>query len=268
MFEELIGNDHVKKALTKKLPSPLLFYGMEGVGKKTFAHAYFTNLLGKKLENHPDYRCFSPEGKSQIHTVARMHDLVKEMEMTPFNGARKCILIERADRLTETSANAILKTLEEHPSFVTIVLVTEVMEDLLPTVLSRCLKVPFHPAKPEEIAGFLKTHGQLSSAEIERVVALSHGSFGKALTLMEQGIGEGERLLRALLAKPSDRKLLDQIDKFVGDDRKLGMDLLILLSRLLKGKEELADRFLAADMAYRHHIRLSSVLESLLLTTA
>jgi len=262
-MSQLIGNAHVQRAIEKDLASPALFYGIKGIGKKTFARTYFSRLLGNKLENNPDYRVFSPEGKGHVHTVARMHELIRDIILPPHSAPVKCYLIEEADRFSDASGNALLKTLEEHPPYARIILTTENADDLLPTIISRCLKVPFSPASLDEITTFLEEGGNRDEAQ--RIATLSDGSFGKALALMEQGISEGERLLRELLSNPGNRSLLEQIDQFVGDDKTKGMGLLTLLSRIKKGDEAFMQPLAHAEEAYRHHIKLSNVLEALLM---
>lgn len=262
-MSELIGNLHVQRAIEKTLPSPALFYGVKGIGKKTFARTYFSRLLGSKLENNPDFRLFSPEGKGHVHTVARMHELIRDIDLPPHSAPVKCYLIEEAERLSDASGNALLKTLEEHPPHARIILLSENIDALLPTILSRCLKVPFHPASLNDIATLLTQRG-CAEEEAQRIATLSDGSFGKALALHEQGIGEGERLMRELLSNPGNRALLDQIDQFVGDDKTNGIGLLTLLSRIKKGDEAFVEPLAHAEEAYRHHMKLSNVLEVLL----
>ncbi|MDN3507325.1 MAG: hypothetical protein P0S94_00210, partial [Simkaniaceae bacterium] len=82
------------------------------------------------------------------HTVAAMKRLIHEADMAPFEAPHKIFIIFDAHRLTDTSSNAILKTLEEHPNHTIIILITDEPHHLIPTIRSRLFSIPFHK-KPD-----------------------------------------------------------------------------------------------------------------------
>jgi DNA polymerase-3 subunit delta' len=191
MFEGITGNSQAKELLTKALhknalPNTLLFHGPKGVGKSLFAFAIAKTLLqdDKRIEqgSHPDFHLYLPEGKMQMHSIASIRELIDQVFTPPFEAKRKVIVIQDADRMLPSSANALLKTLEEPLLDATIILLTSSQEDLLPTILSRCLEVRFTPLREAEVYQHLLTQG-IPAAQAKELAKLSEGSIGKALSI-------------------------------------------------------------------------------------
>jgi DNA polymerase III subunit delta' len=194
-FSHLIGNELAKSALQrmaeqKCVPNALLFYGPDGVGKSLFALSLCGLLMGlkhvQKLTslNHPDLHLYSPEGKSAIHTMENMRKLISEVALPPYNAPVKIFIIHDAHQMLPYSSNSLLKTLEE-PSFDSyFILLTDCLEEMLPTLVSRCRKVPFFPIPQAEIEALLKEKGKVPE-EARRIAFLSHGSMAKAWQLSQ-----------------------------------------------------------------------------------
>ena len=81
--------------------------------------------------------------------------VVSAASKTPFESSRRVFVIERVDELGDEAANRMLKTLEEPASFVHLILLTERLGEVLPTIRSRCQVVRFEPAAEEELAAGL-----------------------------------------------------------------------------------------------------------------
>jgi DNA polymerase-3 subunit delta' len=94
-------------------------------------------------QNHPDVHVARPESKSRIITVTQVRDLMREIQLKPKESACKVALIVAADRLRLEGANAFLKTLEEPPPGSVIILLTTDPQKVLPTLVSRCLRLSF-----------------------------------------------------------------------------------------------------------------------------
>jgi DNA polymerase-3 subunit delta' len=174
MWERLVGQDAAVKLLRDAVASggvghAYLFVGPEGVGRELAAIALAAALncpdggcgecpvCAKVLRRaHPDVWMIEAQG-AQI-----LVDQVREVRMSayrsPLEGRSKVFVIEDAHRLNPAAANALLKVLEEPPGDVVFVLVTASPEDLLPTVVSRCRRVDFHPLGPAEIRRVLVDH--------------------------------------------------------------------------------------------------------------
>ncbi len=188
-FEELIGNRAAKERLlqmfeTKKIPGTLLLEGPSGVGKTLFALEFATMLIGKNTKkNHADIHHYRPEGKSGMHSMASMQELIKEVSLPPFESPYKVCIIHEAERMLVTSSNALLKTLEEPPLNSVIILLSSEPKQLLPTIFSRCACIRFFPVPENEIASWLISHQSKSAEEASKIALLSEGSLANATRL-------------------------------------------------------------------------------------
>ena len=127
-----------------RLAHAYLVSGPEGSGTRELA----AGLAGLILEcpatplSHPDCHCIEPESKSRRIRVDVVRDLEAKLHLRSLSGGSKVGILFEADRLMEQAANALLKTLEEPPSNSHLLLVTRFPENLLETILSRCIEVP------------------------------------------------------------------------------------------------------------------------------
>jgi len=149
-FEHIIGNDGVKKYLSRliekgNIPQSLLFSGPKGIGKSLFAETFAKLIISTNNSNHPDIHHHHPEGKTGMHTIQSMREFSKTVYLAPFQGKKKIFIIHDAHRMLTYSANALLKTFEEPALDAVIILISHAAEQLLPTVLSRCQTVRFQP---------------------------------------------------------------------------------------------------------------------------
>lgn len=198
MFSGIIGNDSAKGHLQNllasgHLPKTLLFHGPDGVGKSLFALAVARKLIDpdnhcqakwEKL-SHPDLHLYFPEGKTKMHSIAQIREFIEEAHKPPFEAKSKIFIIHDADRMLPTSANALLKTLEEPDPDSFIILLTSRAENLLPTILSRCTKISFKPVEEEKIKAYL-VQEQHPAEKAGEVAKLSDGSVGRAIAIAKQ----------------------------------------------------------------------------------
>src|SRR5260370_1395266 len=215
MFRNFQGNTAVAKtlfAMTQKerIPQTLLFDGAEGVGKATLVRRFAAALLGgaEKIEGddlsletntdivaerekwtsdkrnedpllfatHPDFVTFPPDGPLRQISIEQMRQLKELARFHPLQGKRRVFLIDHIDRANEQASNSLLKTLEEPPEHLIIVMTAENPYDLLPTIRSR--SVPFHlgPLSNDEMRAFVEARG-LSAPD--RRIAWSAAIFRK-----------------------------------------------------------------------------------------
>ena len=234
-FEHLVGNDHIKRYLTRMVEKnaiahSLLFAGPDGIGKSLFAEAFAKQIICQndtdgshrhKIESgaHPDIRIYHPEGKIGMHSIDSMRQFSEEVYQAPFEAPWKVFIIHDADRMLTYSANALLKTFEEPAPQSLIILLSSLPESLLPTILSRCRFLRFHPIPEEAITSFLQEKQSKTSEEASAIAALANGSLGSAMRLLEQG-GDilREKILKILVkGKMSTYTELMQAASDIGD---------------------------------------------------
>lgn len=240
-FSSLIGNPQAKKLLERlvhhqMVPGTLLFYGQKGVGKTAFAFALAKALMGNehaaKIDKkvHPDLHIQEPEGKMGLHAIEALRSLIDQMALPPYEAPVKIFIIKDAHRMLPTGANALLKTLEEPSLNSYIILTTDQPDTLLPTIPSRCRRIPFFPIPEKEIADYLSKHtmaknagmiAQRAQGSLQRALELSQGeelSPPELLAILKSGfsypvVAEGLEKLDAIL---SDEELaIDQKNQIV-----------------------------------------------------
>jgi DNA polymerase-3 subunit delta' len=209
-FSDLIGNELAKTALQrlslqKCTPNTLLFYGPDGVGKSLFAIALAKLLMGNEhahkltMQNHPDLHIYLPEGKSAIHTVENIRKLIDEVALPPHEAPVNVFIIHDAHQMLPYSSNALLKTLEE-PSFHSyFILLTSELDAMLPTIVSRCRKVPFFPIPQLQMEPLIQKLWQKTPEEARRIAFLSHGSLAKAKALSDHNQLPWRKILLEIL---------------------------------------------------------------------
>ena len=186
MFEKIIGNDEIKEELkktikTKKIANSYIFSGIEGIGKRQFAREFAKNIMClqggdckdtcescKKFEekSNPNYEEInSNEYKKDIITIDQIREkIVNKAYEKPIISNKKVYVINDADKMNEPAQNALLKTLEEPPQYVVIILIVSNDNAILPTIKSRCVIVKFNSLTNDEIK---KIIGNVSDEELE-----------------------------------------------------------------------------------------------------
>jgi DNA polymerase III subunit delta' len=188
-----------------------LFHGPSGAGKRAVAEAFATALLAEgaadpegvaarvQHRTHPDLMWVSPSGAHEL-LVDDVKPVVHAAARTPFESARRVFVIERADTMNDESANRMLKTLEEPPDFVHLLLLTDRPTEVLETIASRCQLVRFDPLPTEEIAQRLEADGVAAETAIA-CARLAQGDAARASALAgEEGSAvraAAERFARA-----------------------------------------------------------------------
>jgi len=185
------------------LPShAYLFHGPGGAGKRTLAREFAARLLAQGAPDpasaqaralagaHPDLTWVVPSGAHEILVSDIDEPVVAAATKTPFESSRRVFVIESADQLGDESANRLLKTLEEPASFVHLILITDQLADVLPTIRSRCQVVRFDAPGVDELAAELTSAG----AEPEVAAAYARLSLGDAGRARELAGPEGREL--------------------------------------------------------------------------
>jgi DNA polymerase-3 subunit delta' len=171
-----------------------LFYGPSGAGKRAIALAFAASLLADgdaqsyaraQRRAHPDLTWVEPSGAAELLVGDIDHAVVRAASLTPFQARRRVFVIVGAERMGEEAANRLLKTLEEPPPDVHLILIASDRERVIATVRSRCQAVRFEPALADEVAARLAGEG---IAEGERALAcalLADGDLERARELAQ-----------------------------------------------------------------------------------
>jgi DNA polymerase-3 subunit delta' len=203
---------------TESPPHAVLLAGPPNVGKTTLAQDLAAGLLCLAVEPadrpdrtclacrkvargiHPDVHVLVPSGPGGQIRIAAARGLSTELSLLPAEGRRRIAIITAAQRLNEDAQNALLKTLEEPPAGVTIVLCADDEDPILSTVRSRCERISMPALTPAVVAAVLLERGAEDPARAARIARLASGRPGVALAIaarpdLERALGRVARRL-------------------------------------------------------------------------
>ena len=212
----------------RKIHHAWLLAGPRGVGKATFARAAARRMLadaaGPPVElpgldtpsehpivklvdagSHPDMRWLErlANDKGNLNRnikVDQIRELAEFVSLSAAMSPWRLIVVDSADDLERSAANALLKMLEEPPANTIFLLVSHAPGRLLPTIRSRCRQLHFEALGDDAMASILEAHSPgLSAAERKRIVGMSFGSAGRALAFAELGLAKLEEAALAIL---------------------------------------------------------------------
>ena len=205
-FQEIIGQEHIKEHLLhameqNKVSHAYLLQGELGAGKEFIARAFAAalqcergtaNACGqcrscKQIEsrNHPDVIWVTHEKPNTIGVEDIRTQLNQDIEIKPYYGPKKIYIISECEKMTVQAQNALLKTLEEPPSYGLIFLLTINAEALLSTILSRCVVLRMRPVEDSKIEEYLMNKLQIPDYKARVCAAFARGNMGKAKALAE-----------------------------------------------------------------------------------
>ena len=151
------------------------------------------------ISTHPDFLTFPPDGPLSQISIEQVRKLKEYAQFGPAEGRRRLFLVDHADRIDLPAANSLLKTLEEPPGYLTLVLTAENAYDLLPTIRSRCVPFYFAPLGAIEMDRFLSAREEIPSSDRARLRAWAKGSPGRALAIDAAAYQKRREAMLALL---------------------------------------------------------------------
>ena len=263
-FKDIYGHEKQIRilqsaALRNRLSHAYLFYGMEGIGKRTVAE-FFAKALNcgnhKHSEqeltaghsdfdscdhcsschkvnrnNHPDIIAIKADG--QFIRIKEIREIQEQMTFAPLEGRMRIFILPDAEKMNSISANALLKTLEEPSRSNILILITASPHQLPVTIVSRCQPVRFNPLKSETVAAFLQKRLSIEAESAVFIASSSGGSIGKALEMSDDlHLATRSEILRAMLMDPEREplKFLSMVSSFSRDKGNIADTFNILLS--------------------------------------
>ena len=257
-FAELVGQEHVVRALTNALDTgrmhhAYLFTGTRGVGKTTIARIFAKSLNCERGESA------DPCGECAVCTavdagrfvdlleidaasntgVDDVREVIENAQYAPSRGRFKVYLVDEVHMLSKPAFNALLKTLEEPPPHVKFLLATTDPQKLPVTVLSRCLKFNLKRLLPDQISGQMRhilgaENIQYEDSAIVELARAADGSLRDGLSLLDQAIAYGGGALqaddvRAMLGSVARGQVLGLLEALADGD---GQQLLAECTRI------------------------------------
>lgn len=204
-FSDIVGQEQLKENLqnaiqNNKVSHAYIISGERNCGKEFLAKVFAQTLLCENRQgvepcgechsciqaqsmNNPDIIFVSHEKPNVISVDDIREQIVGTVDIMPYAGEKKVYIVNDAELMTIQAQNALLKTLEEPPKYVVIILLTANPEEFLPTILSRCVTLSFKPVADEKIQDFLMETMQVPDYKAQICVAFARGNVGKARLL-------------------------------------------------------------------------------------
>ena len=208
-FENILGQPEVRDFLRKSVvresvTHAYLFTGPAGSNKTLAAYALAQALLCPKgpsgprggscgacqecgrvmRRKHPDVRFYAPAGANG-YLIEQVREIMADTALAPIQAKRKVYILDRVDALGTAAANAFLKTLEEPPPGVVLILLGRTREAVLPTIVSRCQVVPFRHIPVAEAAGIVRQNTGASIEQARMAIEACGGSITGAVEFLK-----------------------------------------------------------------------------------
>lgn len=203
-FGDILGHEQIKEHFQKAIEShkvshAYILTGEAGMGRKSLANAFALTLLCEKGKsepcmechackqvlsgNHPDLIYVTHEKPASIGVDDIREQINDTVMVRPYSSYYKVYIVDEAEKMTQQAQNALLKTIEEPPSYAIIILLTTNQEAFLPTILSRCVQLKLKPLKDFVVKSYLVGSMNIPEAEADVYAAFARGNLGKAITI-------------------------------------------------------------------------------------
>lgn len=208
-FHDIIGQESMKEYFQNayrenKVSHAYIIHGERSAGKEFIAHIFASLLqcenpaakdgtvescgvchscLQTESNNHPDIIRITHEKPNTVGVEDIRTQINSTVAVKPYSGPRKIYIMNEAEKMTPQAQNALLKTLEEPPSYTVILLLTTNVQALLPTILSRCVVLNMKPVPDEMVRNYLMREMKIPDYKAEICVAFARGNIGKAKNL-------------------------------------------------------------------------------------
>lgn len=203
-FKDVVGHKDILKYISSavennRVSHAYILNGERGSGKKMLANLFAMTLLCETGDNEPCGKCHSckqAESGNHPDIIRVTHEkpnsisvddirtqVNNAVDIKPYQGPYKVYIIPQADMMTPQAQNAILKTIEEPPSYAVFLLLTENAETLLPTINSRCVMLKLRNIKDTLIKKYLMENLEIPDYKADMCTAFAQGNMGRAIML-------------------------------------------------------------------------------------
>lgn len=204
-FHDIVGHEQIKEHFqmaieNQKVSHAYILTGEAGMGRKSLAHAFALALLCEKGKaepcmechackqvlsgNHPDLIHVTHEKPNSIGVDDIREQINDTIMVRPYSSYYKIYIVDEAEKMTQQAQNALLKTIEEPPSYAVIILLTTNQEAFLPTILSRCVQLKLKPLRDFTVKSYLTEALHVPEADADIFAAFARGNLGKAISLV------------------------------------------------------------------------------------
>lgn len=217
MFENIVGHED-KKAYFKNIINnhnishSYIFSGEDGIGKLTFAKEFTKGISNvENLESCPDYKYISKlEGKKDIIIEQIRKEIIDDIYIAPILGNYKVYIINEAQLLNIAAQNALLKTLEEPPKYIVVIMICSNVNKMLTTILSRSTKINFHGVDSLQIDNYIQKKFDISLPF--NILEYVDGSIGKAINIINDKLIEKFRIVDKLVEFIQQKDVLNSME--------------------------------------------------------
>lgn len=231
-FEDIIGQEQIKEHLqnaiaTGKISHAYIINGERASGKEFIAGIFAMTLQCEKggqnpctechsckqaaSGNHPDIIRLVHEKPGTISVDDIRQQINSDVSIKPYSSPYKIYIINEAEKMTVQAQNALLKTLEEPPEYVVLILLTANVNALLPTILSRCVLLNMKPVKDDLIREYLMKEIKIPDYKAQICIAFARGNVGKAKMLASSEEFDKVREEAVTLLKYIDEMELNEV---------------------------------------------------------
>lgn len=205
-YKNIIGHEDVIKYFrrtmtSKNISHSYLIEGNQGIGKEMLAKTFAKTLLCEEKNvinpcnkctscimmetgNNPDYfQVFSEKASIGVDDIREQ--VVENMDIKPYRSKYKIFIIAEAERMTVQAQNALLKTIEEPPSYGIVILLTKNPSKIITTVHSRCARIRVLPIPAPMIKDYIRSNYELEEWQAALYADFAHGSIGQAKEMVE-----------------------------------------------------------------------------------
>ncbi|MCR5654422.1 MAG: DNA polymerase III subunit delta' [Lachnospiraceae bacterium] len=203
-FQEIIGQEAIVEHLQRAIDGDRVSHAYILVGERSAGKEFIANVFAKALqcEDYKDgepcckcHSCGQADSGNQPDIIKLQHEkpntigvddvrkLIGDVAVKPYSSKWKVYIVNEAEKMTVQAQNALLKTLEEPPAYVVILLLATNLETLLPTIQSRCVILNMKPVKDDLVKEYLMKEIQVPEYKAEVCAAFARGNLGRAKAL-------------------------------------------------------------------------------------